>query len=199
MREIVTEIISFFSKRYAQVQVDKKRIRQEIRVQKKLITDEDRLNAENAVFQQIESFDCFKNADVILIYWAIKDELPTQATIQRWCDSKTILLPAIEGEKLLLKRYFKDGKMIQKTLGIMEPDLNEIYTGKVDLVIVPGVAFDRAKNRLGRGRGYYDRFFKKMKPTKIGVGFDFQLLSSVPAAKHDIAMDIIVTPSETIK
>ena len=106
---------------------------------------------------------------------------------------------AIEGEKLLLKRYFKDGKMIQKTLGIMEPDLNEIYTGKVDLVIVPGVAFDRAKNRLGRGRGYYDRFFKKMKPTKIGVGFDFQLLSSVPAAKHDIAMDIIVTPSETIK
>jgi len=80
-------------------------------------------------------------------------------------------------------------------LGISEPDLDKIFEGKIDLVIVPGIAFDWQKNRLGRGKGYYDRFFETNQLLKIGVCFDFQLIETVPNSEHDICMDIIITPS----
>ena len=89
--------------------------------------------------------------------------------------------------------------MIQHTLGIWEPNLTETFEGNIDLVVVPGVAFDTKKNRLGRGKGYYDRFFKKKRTIKIGVGFDFQLINSVPVNSWDKRLDMIITPSTTIE
>ena len=141
----------------------------------------------------------FSNAKIILLYWAIPGELPTQRIANKWCEKKQILLPSIDKKKLVLKRYLPEGKLTQARLGFFEPELKENYEGSVDLVIAPGIAFDRHKNRMGRGKGYYDRFFKLQKPYKIGVGFDFQLLEDVPIEKHDRKMDIIFTPSETIR
>jgi 5-formyltetrahydrofolate cyclo-ligase len=198
MNNLTIEFSSLFSKKKAKIIAEKKRIRQEVRSLKIFLTDEQKKAQANAVFQKIEALSEFKMAKTILIYWSTPDELPTQDTISNWSKQKQIFLPAIDGEKLLLKQYFPDGKLIQKSLGIWEPDLLEGYNGKIDLVIVPGIAFDRKKNRLGRGKGYYDRFFKKYKPVKIGVGFDFQLMYSIPVVKHDIKMDKIITPSETI-
>lgn len=199
MKKLIDGIISFFSNGLETVNAEKKRIRKEIRDLKKFVSTEEKQIAGNAVFGKIESFSEFQNACTILIYWAIPDELPTQETIKRWCNNKQILLPSIDGNKLVLKQYSPTGKLTQKTLGIWEPDLSENYEGSVDLVIVPGIAFDQNKNRLGRGKGYFDRFFKKYKPVKIGVGFDFQLKDSIPVARHDIKMDKIVTPSVTIE
>jgi 5-formyltetrahydrofolate cyclo-ligase len=70
---------------------------------------------------------------------------------------------------------------------------------KIDLVIAPGIAFDKNKSRLGRGKGYYDRFFINKRIVKIGVGFDFQLLESIPVNQFDIKMDKIITPSFSIE
>ena len=198
MNDLINEIFSFFSKKNATVIADKKQIRQEIRSLKKFLTVEQKQAASNAVFQKIEALSEFKTADTILIYWSTPDELPTQDTISKWCTQKQIFLPAIDGEKMVLKHYSPDGKMVQKSLGIWEPDLSESYDGKIDLVIAPGIAYDREKNRLGRGKGYYDRFLENYKSVKIGVGFDFQLMLSIPVTKHDIQMDNIITPSETI-
>ena len=198
MNDLINEIFSFFSKKNATVIADKKQIRQEIRSLKKFLTVEQKQAASNAVFQKIEALSEFKTADTILIYWSTPDELPTQDTISKWCTQKQIFLPAIDGEKMVLKHYSPDGKMVQKSLGIWEPDLSESYDGKIDLVIAPGIAYDREKNRLGRGKGYYDRFLENYKSVKIGVGFDFQLMLSIPVTKHDIQMDKIITPSETI-
>jgi len=199
MSDLKTQLFCFFSKKYAAIVKQKKEIRKQIREQKKLVTPEQKMLEGATVFEKIESFPEFKAAKTILMYWAIPDELQTQQTISKWCLEKKILLPSIDGNKLVLKHYFSEGKLIQKTLGIWEPDLTDSYEGNVDLVIVPGIAFDHKKNRLGRGKGYFDRFFKKCKPFKIGVGFDFQLMNSVPMSKHDIKMDKIVTPSHTIE
>ena len=65
----------------------------------------------------------------------------------------------------------------------------------IDLVIVPGVAFDKNKNRLGRGKGYYDRFLEKIDAPKIGVGFDCQLIEKLPVEKFDVRMNKVVVPS----
>jgi len=199
MNDLVNEIFSFFSKKKATVIAQKNQIRQEISSLKKFLTAEQKQTAATAVFQKIEALTEFKTADTILIYWSTPDELPTQDIISKWCTQKQIFLPAVDGDKMVLKHYSPDGKMVQKSLGIWEPDLSESYDGKIDLVIVPGIAFDKKKNRLGRGKGYYDRFFLKYKPTNIGVGFDFQLMHSIPVTKHDIQMDKIITPSETIE
>lgn len=199
MNDFFNGLLSFFSGKYAHLQAEKQRIREEMKSEKKAIPDEDKLIAEKAVFEQIERLQLYQSADTILMYWATKDELPTHQTIERWSELKTILLPCVEGDKLLLKRYQKGGKMVQRRLGIWEPELNEIFTENIDLVIVPGIAFDLQKNRLGRGKGYYDRFFKKYKPSKIGVCFDCQLLNAVPVARHDKSMDIVVSPSRLIQ
>lgn len=199
MNDFFNGLLSFFSGKHAHLQAEKQRIREEMKSEKKAIPDEDKLIAEKAVFEQIERLQLYQSADTILMYWATKDELPTHQTIERWSELKTILLPCVEGDKLLLKRYQKGGKMVQRRLGIWEPELNEIFTENIDLVIVPGIAFDLQKNRLGRGKGYYDRFFKKYKPSKIGVCFDCQLLNAVPVARHDKSMDIVVSPSRLIQ
>jgi 5-formyltetrahydrofolate cyclo-ligase len=198
MNNLISQIQSLLFKKNAAINVEKKHIRHDIRALKRMISDEQKQLEAITVFKKIELMPEFKTANTILIYWATSDELPTQTTIGSWCKEKQMLLPAIEGNRLVLKRYLPEGKLIQKNLGIWEPDMTEEYKGKIDLVIVPGVAFDKGKNRLGRGKGYYDRFFKKHMPVKIGVGFDFQLISLVPVSKHDIPMDKIVTPSQTI-
>lgn len=199
MNDFFNNVLTFFSAKHAKLQAEKQRIREEMRDKKKAISYEEKLADEKLVFEQIEKLPVFKSANTILIYWATKDELPTHRTIDCWSESKIVLLPAVEGEKLLIKRYEKGGKMTQKRLGIWEPDLKETFDGKIDLVIVPGIAFDVLKNRLGRGKGYYDRFFNKYKPVKIGVCFDCQLLHSVPVARHDKSMDIVVSPSKLIE
>jgi len=67
------------------------------------------------------------------------------------------------------------------------------------LGIIPGIAFDGHKNRLGRGKGYYDRFFSENKSLKIGVCFDFQLLETIPVSLHDVKMDKIVSPTKIVE
>lgn len=199
MNNLLINFLSLFSRRYESIVSQKKQIRREIRSLKKFQADDEKQLEANVVFKKIELLPEFKQANTILIYWSMKDELPTPEVIAKWCSQKQLLLPSIEKNKLVLKVYLPEMPLVQKDLGFWEPDLKENYTGPVDLVIVPGVAFDRSKNRMGRGKGYYDRFFKKYKPVKIGVGFDFQLMHKIPVARHDIKMDKIITASETIE
>ena len=151
------------------------------------------------IFNKIESLPEFKAATTILMYWSTPDELPTHQIVRKWSYNKIIILPSVINEnEMEFKRYFAIGKMKKGNLGIEEPDSIESYKGKFDLVIVPGVAFDRKGNRLGRGKGYYDKFLSETKILKIGVGLSFQLLEYIPVTRVDIKMDKIVTVSEIL-
>lgn len=81
--------------------------------------------------------------------------------------------------------------------GIREPsaDCARTKLSAVDLILVPGVAFDRQGHRLGRGKGYYDRLLKTVRGLKCGVGFDEQLVEEIPVEAHDVRLDFVVTPS----
>ena len=85
--------------------------------------------------------------------------------------------------------------------GVREPAENcpEIPPEKFDLILAPGVAFDWNGNRLGRGRGFYDRLLKQIRGVKCGVGFDFQLLGKIPTEPHDARMNFIVTPTRCVR
>ena len=88
--------------------------------------------------------------------------------------------------------------ILQKENGILSPkkeSYKPINTSSLDLIVVPGVCFDRNGNRIGRGGGYYDRFLKSVskKTILIGLVFDFQVVSNIPYDKKDIPVHIIVT------
>lgn len=194
---LIDILFPFFGKSF-RVDEEKKQIRFDLKHLKEELLEDEKTKAGNDVFRKIEELPQFVNSQVIMVYWSTPDELPTQDFIKKWHQKKLLILPSIKGNKLNLKRYSSEAGMVQRALGIYEPGLTEIYSGKIDLIIVPGVAFDRKKNRLGRGKGYYDRFFQKTKAFKIGVGFDCQLIEKVPVNMLDKSLDMVVTPSDTI-
>lgn len=172
----------------------KKELRKTIRHLKQFLTPEAIEDESKAVFDIIESLDEFKTAKCIMAYWAMKDELPTQSFIERWFNKKQIILPSVDGNKLRLKEFKGYETLHQGDLfAIPEPDGPDFDTpDSIDLIIVPGVAFDYQNNRMGRGKAYYDELLSHMKCFRIGVGFRCQLLEEVPTDLHDVKMNIVV-------
>ena len=113
---------------------------------------------------------------------------------------KRVLLPQANLENKELEIYeIRERKDLQKGLfGIWEPDPDRARLAdprEADLVLVPGLLFDKKNNRLGRGLGFYDRFLKRLsrKVIKIGLAFSFQVVESIPAEAHDIPVDLVLT------
>ncbi len=155
--------------------------------------DENIIIAEN-IFTKIENLEIFANSKNILHYWSIYNEVPTHNCINRWALTKKILLPVVHGDILLIKEFSGEENMIiGNSFGIKEP-LGKIFEdfSSIDLAIIPGLAFDKNNNRMGRGKGFYDKLLKKLNIYKIGVCYDFQLFESIPVTSNDIKMDMIV-------
>ena len=191
--------MSLFSERNKHIITRKTELRKEIADLKKQISPEQKLQEARAVFSKVETLPEFKSAENILLYWSTSDELPTHEIIEKWSKRKQIILPTVVGDKLILKSYMPGQSMKKGALGIWEPDTADNFTGDIDLMIIPGIAFDSDKNRLGRGKAFYDRFLANKHLVKIGVGFDLQLLSHIPSEKSDIKMDKVITASHFIE
>lgn len=179
--------------RVEEIQQKKNAIRQYIKNLKSTISATEKVKQASLAFQKLEQLPEFQHAKVIFIYWSLPDELSTHEFIEKWCDKRIILLPAIEGDSMNLIKFDSSKEMSVGQLGIMEPTAKEIYTGIIDLAIIPGIAFDLNKNRLGRGKGFYDKFLTEKILLKIGICYDFQLLDSVPYSDYDIKMDKIIS------
>lgn len=130
-----------------------------------------------------------------MLYHSLKDEVDTHAFIRKWSRKKRILLPVVVGDDLELRIYTGPDDMAIGAYGIDEPT-GELFTdyAAIDFIAVPGVAFDRSGNRLGRGKGYYDRLLPRIPSAyKAGICFPFQLVEEVPAEAFDIRMDEVIT------
>ena len=135
-------------------------------------------------------------ARIVLLYSALPDEVPTQPLLNRLTtEGKTVLLPRVVSDTdMELRRYTGPNDLEPGAFGIMEPT-GELFTDYdlIDVAVVPGMAFDREGHRLGRGKGYYDRFLAQLPHIyKIGICFPFQLVDKVPADAHDMLMDEVV-------
>ncbi|MDE5710183.1 MAG: 5-formyltetrahydrofolate cyclo-ligase [Bacteroides sp.] len=143
----------------------------------------------------LEAHPAFRAANTILLYHSLKDEVNTHAFIRKWSREKRILLPVVVGDDLELRLYTGAEDLAIGAYSIEEPTGARFTDyAAIDLVIVPGVAFDRNGNRLGRGKGYYDRLLPRIPSAyKIGICFPFQVVEEVPAEPFDIRMDEIIT------
>jgi len=173
---------------------EKRNLRRLINLEKQKISGKEIESRSSTIFHTIEQLDIFQKASVVMIYWSMDGEINTHAFIRKWFQEKTILLPVVRGNDLSVRKFTGTGSLQkEEKLGIFEPAGIEYSSKKsIDVIIVPGLAFDRENNRLGRGKAYYDKFLASVTAYKIGVCFDFQLVDKVPTDKWDIKMDLVI-------
>lgn len=168
-------------------------MRAHIKALKKQHSKEQLAEQSERIMAKLELHPDFAKAHKIMLYNALPDEVQTQAFLEKWHLRKQIVLPTVVGDDIIPVEYAANTDFAVGDFNILEPQ-NEPYTGKFDLIIVPGVAFDRSGNRLGRGRGYYDRFLSQhLSVKRIGICFDFQLVDEVPSEPFDIKMDEVIS------
>jgi len=142
----------------------------------------------------IENNSIFKNAKTIMAYWSMDDEVFTHDFIQRWAKEKRIILPVVNENNLELKEFNGvDELVFGDKFGIPEPS-GQLFENPetIDLIIVPGIAFDKNGNRMGRGKAYYDKLLRTTKAYKLGVCFSFQVFDIVPFDELDVKMNDVL-------
>jgi len=145
----------------------------------------------------------FLQARSVGLYSSILNEVFTEEIFKSARTAgKSIFYPRVEGESLTFIAVADPGELRPGAFGILEPVGREgRNAGEIDLIVVPGIAFDWTGHRLGFGQGYYDRVLRELGPEAIpvGLGFDWQVVEKLPNEPHDIRMHLIVTETETIR
>ena len=176
--------------------MNKKELRQLIRTRKRLF-DKQALDEQSLVrIKQLMSHPRLFAAQTIMMYYSLPDEIDTHEAIRQLVKlGKTVLLPVVTGEdSMILRRYEQATDLRTGAFGIMEP-VGQHFNDydQIELAVVPGVAFDAEGHRLGRGRGYYDRFLPLLPHAfKLGLCFDFQKVKHVPTDSNDVLMDEVL-------
>ena len=175
---------------------DKKRVRELLAQKRRLLSKEDIAEQSSKVVAAVEQMPSFQSAKTVLIYYPTHNEVDLLSLIKRYKKEKTFLFPVVHRKTMTACPYEGNAKMHRGKFNIPEPT-TEPYVGDIDLILVPGVGFDKRGNRLGRGGGYYDKFITRLgrKTLLVGVGYDFQLVEEVPANRWDKRLDYVVTPS----
>ncbi|MFH2106656.1 MAG: 5-formyltetrahydrofolate cyclo-ligase [Candidatus Micrarchaeota archaeon] len=140
-----------------------------------------------------------QKAKTIAFYLSKKDEVQTKSAIEILMkQQKQIFVPIVDGEHIRLVEFVSFDDLHIGKFGVPEPKTKKPAEKNPEVMVIPGIAFDKNCNRLGYGKGYYDRLLKKFKLYKIGICFDFQVVDSVPVKDHDEKMDIVITDSRSM-
>lgn len=175
---------------------EKKILRKQIAHLKGLMKTSDLSAASERLFAHLEQSSRFKEAHTVLCYYSLPDEVQTHAFVERWKDTKRILLPVVVGDDLELRCYTGLQDLAIGAYHIEEPT-GALFTdyASIDLTLVPGVSFDKDGNRLGRGKGFYDRLLPKLSSYNVGICYDFQVSPQIPCEPFDRKMHAVLTES----
>lgn len=166
------------------------------------LSEEEALQKNQAIHSKLLASSVLEEAEKILVYLSFDHEIDTRPLIDRWLEEKRqVYVPVMEAEtrSIFPVRIFEGYRNLPKNnYGIQEPSLDEasvLDVGQLDLVIVPGLAFDKLGNRLGYGGGYYDRFIPKLSETAktVALCYGFQLVEEVPVDPFDQKIQLILT------
>ncbi len=176
-------------------------LRQEMLTKRLLIESRDAEVMSGQITHTLLELDCIKDAECVMAYYSHKNEPNLLAFMHALLDmGKKVALPYVAGnDNLIAVEYTFDSVMKSNIYGIAEPIIqNESEQAEPDVVLVPGIAFDTALNRIGYGVGYFDRFLKETRALKIGICYDMQIVPHIKAEPYDVAMDMLVTERRVI-
>ncbi|MDD5022583.1 MAG: 5-formyltetrahydrofolate cyclo-ligase [Candidatus ainarchaeum sp.] len=149
------------------------------------------------IMNKLLSIKEFMEASSVSVYLSKPHEVDTNYTVEHLLGKKRLSVP-VTNSKIDLVEFTSFNDLVAGKFGILEPKTKSFIDYTPDLILIPGVAFDIKKNRLGYGKGFYDIFLKNKSITKIALAFDFQIVEKLPNEKHDIPMDLIITEKRII-
>lgn len=184
----------------------KKIVRNQIIQKRDSMTPEEKKLKDEMIRQRLKRLREYKDAKNVLMFAPFRSEINTYSMIRDALTAqKTVILPKVDSAKrnLLLLSILDVNELKNGYLNIPEPDVGEereVSPDRIDFVLMPGVAFDEQRGRLGYGGGYYDRLISRMKkkPPLVAIAYEEQITSTVPVTEHDIRPDKIVTDKRVI-
>lgn len=183
---------------------NKKALRASIKQKRRALSIEYRQQASRKMQAELTRLPCYQAAEYIMLYMAMPDEVQLDELIAMVLkDGKKAVIPLVTGAGLMEAVELSDmADLVPDKYGIKtvsEEKRRLIAPDKIDLIIVPGVAFDKAGHRLGMGGGFYDRFMlRASRAVRAALAYDCQLLAAVPAEVHDLTVDYIITEKQNI-
>lgn len=181
----------------------KKEIRRTVRELKSAIIPQSGNPLSLSIQERLLQLEEVSAAKTILLYYSLPDEVGTTYLLEKLSSrlggEKRVILPVVDGDDLILKEY-RPESISGGYCNIMEPEGDEcVAAGEIDLAIIPGVAFDRGCNRLGRGKGFYDRLLPQLNCRTIGLAFGFQMVDEIPCEPFDRPLDMVITENALYK
>lgn len=175
----------------------KSTVRQEILTLRNQLSAPYRVQASKQICERITKLPTYQAANTILAYFSMKNEVSLYPLIEAaWRQGKRVALPQMEQDQIIPRLFTSPSELEIGAFSVLEPaaTCEQIPLEQLDFVVVPGVAFDKARYRLGFGKGHYDRFFAQL-PTvyKCGVAYEEQIVGTIYPEVHDIPMNIVIT------
>jgi len=166
---------------------------------RRMMPSEERRNADKIISDTVIGGPQWQKAETVCLYMSMPDEVDTKPLLAAALNAeKAVVFPRVEGKTLVLQRVASIKDFTRGTYHILEPKKSCKISSPdmVDLFIVPGVAFDRNANRLGRGNGYYDRLLAGNRAVKIGLAYETQVIAELAVTSYDVPMTMVVTEEE---
>lgn len=184
----------------ANINTNKKALRELIYKKRSEMNLETKKQWDEEILSKILKSEYYKNSRVIFTYVSFQGEVDTIAFLKKALnDGKTICVPKVisKAEGMEAHEITSLDDLELSSYGILEPKIHcpLVNPLDIDLLIMPGVAFDKNNGRMGYGGGFYDRFLKKIKPQamRIPIAYDFQIFDSIPLDEFDEKVDFIIT------
>ena len=178
--------------------MNKEEIRKNMKYLRNKLSQEEIKKKSNAI--QTSLLELLQNIkyDSLFIYNSFKSEVSTKELIKCLYTSKNVYLPKITENKMYTIHYTKSSILEKNSFGIEEPTGHHCDIDNF-VCILPLLAVDNKGNRIGFGKGYYDKFLENKNCIKIGLCYDFQIIKGIPYNKYDIPLDIIISEKRIIK
>ncbi|MBD3615815.1 MAG: 5-formyltetrahydrofolate cyclo-ligase [Gracilimonas sp.] len=186
------------------VQEEKQKLRDKVLAKRQQLSEQQWLNKSNQIIQSLVDSDVYKKSGVIHTYVSMNErrEVCTDnLLIHLFDDKKRVVVPItnFSDNTLSHSEIDAENELVANNWGVREPKtINPVEISEIDLIIVPMAAADKDGNRLGYGRGFYDRFLDMTEATKIGLTFDKFLFDKVPVEEFDVKLDVIITEEVVI-
>jgi 5-formyltetrahydrofolate cyclo-ligase len=183
----------------------KKQFREQLINRRKSLTYSEVLKKSDLIQRRLFSTTWYQHASCILFYVSYNNEVSTHDMIKETLRrGKKVIVPKTDTEKkaLILSQLDSWDDLCPGSYSILEPKdhcVRDTALSSIDLCIIPGVVFDCEGNRIGHGKGYYDRLFQnKCHAHRIGLAYEFQIVKTIPSEPHDIKVEKIITEERTI-
>ena len=190
-------------KQKTDLQIKKDEIRKQILEKRSSLSLEEVDKKSELIIENLTPY--LKNAQNIMIFTDMKNEVRITKLIELYPEKNFFISKIVNSKNREMKiNKYNENELVLHKFGYYESSSDDFYDEKIlDIVIVPALAFDFSKNRIGFGGGYYDTFLNKVRGKNkntlfIGVCYDFQMIEEVPIEGHDITLDLVINESEVL-